>query len=388
MKATGGAVAREVRIGIIGGGLMGRELMALVGRWPVLVDHPVRPIVTALADPSPSAQAWFESAGVSTVTDDYQRLLSDPDIDVLYIAVPHHLHEKIYLDAIGAGKDFLGEKPFGIDLPSANRIVAAIDSSSVFVRVSSEMPFFPGAQRAYEYAQSGALGEIIEVRAGLLHSSDVNRDKPINWKRQRKYCGEIGVMGDLGMHVAHLPLRLDWVPKSVYALLDDIVPTRKNAEGQDLLADTFDNATLSMKVATARTDGRSFPMQWETKRIAPGHSNSWYFEALGMDGGVRFNTRTPTTHQIYSIVEGEQRWSEIQPGYRSVWPTVTGAIFEFGFTDALLQMWATFLAEREGALGVGFGTATVHEARASHKVFAAALGSHASNAAVEVDIVG
>ena len=388
MKATNGAAGREVRIGIIGGGLMGRELMALVGRWPVLVDHPVRPRITALADPSPSAQAWFKGAGVSTITDDYQRLLSDPDIDVLYIAVPHHLHEKIYLDAVEAGKDFLGEKPFGIDLASAKRIVAAIDSSSVFVRVSSEMPFFPGAQRAYEYVRSGALGEIVEVRAGLLHSSDVNRDKPINWKRQRKYCGEIGVMGDLGMHVAHLPLRLGWAPKSVYALLDDIVPIRKNAEGQDLSADTFDNATLSMKVATTRRDGRSFPMQWETKRIAPGNSNSWYFEALGMDGGVRFNTRTPTTLQIYSIFDGEQRWSEIQPGYRSVWPTFTGAIFEFGFADALLQMWATFLAEREHALGTGFGTATVHEALASHEVFAAALGSHASNAGVEVDIVG
>ena len=388
MKATDGGASREVRIGIIGGGLMGRELMALVGRWPVLVDHPVRPRITALADPSPSAQAWFKGAGVSTITDDYQRLLSDPDIDVLYIAVPHHLHERIYLDAVEAGKDFLGEKPFGIDLASAKRITGAIDSSSVFVRVSSEMPFFPGAQRAYEYVRSGALGEIVEVRAGLLHSSDVNRDKPINWKRQRKYCGEIGVMGDLGMHVAHLPLRLGWAPISVYALLDDIVPTRKNAEGQEVSADTFDNATLSMKVATLRRDGRSFPMQWETKRIAPGNSNSWYFEALGMDGGVRFNTRTPTTLQMYSIVDGEQRWSEIQPGYRSVWPTFTGAIFEFGFADALLQMWATFLAEREGALDSGFGTATVHEALASHEVFAAALGSHASNAGVEVDIVG
>ena len=55
----------------------------------------------------------------ATLTGDRRRLLEDPDIDVLYLAVPHHLHEELYLDAIAAGKDFLGEKPFGIDLAAA-----------------------------------------------------------------------------------------------------------------------------------------------------------------------------------------------------------------------------------------------------------------------------
>jgi len=380
-------VQRQVRIGIIGGGLMGRELMALAGRWPALLDHPVKPKITALADPSPAARSWFEGAGVGKVTDDYRRVLSDPDVDVLYIAVPHHLHESIYLDAVAAGKDFLGEKPFGIDLASARRIGAAVSASGQFVRVSSEMPFFPGAQRAYEFVKDGSLGEIVEVRAGFLHSSDIDRQKPINWKRQREFCGAIGVLGDLGMHVAHIPLRLGWRPASVYALLDDIVLTRKGADGLDALCDTFENATLAMRVPTARTDGRGFPMHWETKRIAPGQSNTWYFEALGMDGGVRFSTRAPASYQVFSLNEGVQRWSEIQPGFRSVWPAITGAIFEFGFPDALLQMWASFLAEREGELSGRFGTATVDEALISHDIFAAALESHSTGAATRLRIV-
>jgi predicted dehydrogenase len=385
MSRTNSKVAR---IGIIGGGLMGRELMALVGRWPILVSHPVRPVVVAVADPSPSARQWFEDAGVGKVTDDHRNLLTDEDIDVLYIAVPHHLHERIYLDAIDAGKDFLGEKPFGIDLASAHRIADAIDSSTVFARVSSEMPFFPGAQRAFEYAQSGSLGEVIEVSAGFLHSSDIDRTKVINWKRQKQFCGDIGVMGDLGMHVAHLPLRLGWNPTSVFAHLDNLVTVRKDSEGREIPCDTFDNSILLLRVPTGRSDGRAFPMRWETKRIAPGQSNSWYFEALGMDGGVRFSTRAPAVYQAYSLVNGEQRWSEIQPGYRSVWPTFTGAIFEFGFPDALLQMWAAFLAERDGALGTRFGTATVREAVDAHKVFSAALASNTSNSAMPVDIIG
>jgi predicted dehydrogenase len=372
-------MTEPVRIGVVGGGLMGRELLALTRRWTALVDHPSRPEVVALADPAPAVQEWWTAAGVETVTDDYRRLLDDPGIDVLYLAVPHDLHERLYLDAVAAGKDFLGEKPFGIDLAAAERIVAAVEASSSFVRVSSELPFFPGAQRTAALVEGGLLGEVLEVRSGLLHSSDLDRDKPLNWKRRQATCGELGVMGDLGMHAAHLPLRLGWTPSTVYALLDDVVRTRPGPDGAPLPCDTWDNAVLALTVDTDR--GR-FPMLWETKRIAPGESNTWYFEAYGMDGGVRFSTRSPQTLQRFGLVDGEQAWSEVQPGHRSVWPTVTGAIFEFGFPDALLQMWAVFLAERAGRLGDRFGCATPHEALVSHRVFAAALTSHHSGAAV------
>ena len=329
--------------------------------------------MVALADPAAAVQQWWREAGVAVITDDYRRLLDDPDIDVVYLAVPHDLHERIYLDTVAAGKDFLGEKPFGIDLAAAERIVSALDASSAFVRVSSELPFFPGAQRAVELVRDGLLGEVLEVRSGLLHSSDLDRAKPINWKRRAATCGEIGVMGDLGMHAAHVPLRLGWQPHTVFALLDDVVRTRPGPDGQPVPCDTFDNALLALRV---ESPGRRFPMLWETKRIAPGQRNTWFFEALGMDGGVRFSTRSPQVLQRFGILDGEQTWSEVQPGHRSVWPTVTGDIFEFGFPDALLQMWATFLAERAGLLGDRFGTATPHEALAAHRVFAAALRSH------------
>ena len=194
---------------------MGRELAAAIGRWAALSDHPVQPRLEAVCDPSAEALAWFERIGtVRTLTDDRRRLLEDPGLDVLYLAVPHHLHEELYLDAIAAGKDFLGEKPFGIDLAAARRIVAALrERPDVFARCSSEMPYFPGAQLAYEQIRSGALGQMIEARHAFLHSSDLDRGKPINWKRQARFCGEIGVMGDLGMHVVHLPLRLGWRPR-------------------------------------------------------------------------------------------------------------------------------------------------------------------------------
>ena len=376
---------RPVRIGIVGGGLMGRELAALCGRWLHLADHPVKPEVVAVADPNPAARDWFRSVPtVTTFADDWRQLVDDDSIDVLYLAVPHNLHEELYIAAASAGRDFLGEKPFGIDLAAAERIVAAVESSDAFVRVSSEMPFFPGAMRAFSYAASGALGDIIDVRSQFAHSSDIDRTKPSNWKRRSETCGEIGVMGDLGMHVAHVPLRLGYLPSSVYALLDDIVTTRPTADGGSVPCDTWDNALLACRVP-ASDSSRGFSMLWETRRIAPGQMNSWSFEALGMDGGVRFSTRNPTTLDRFTRRDGEQVWEQVQPGNISGWPMISGGIFEFGFADALLQMWASYLAEREGFLGAGFGTATPREALDSHRVFAAAVRSQSSGRAEPLD---
>lgn len=125
-------------------------------------------------------------------------------------------------------------------------------------------------------------------------------------------------------------------------------------------------------------------MLWETRRIAPGQMNTWWFEALGMDGGVRFSTRSPAVLERFAVRDREQVWEQVQPGHASVWPTITGGIFEFGFPDALLQMWAAYLAEREGALGDRFGCATPTEALAAHEVFDAARRSDASGAAEHV----
>ncbi len=98
---------RPVRLGVLGAGLMGRELVGVCGRWDLLVDHPVRPEVVAVADPAPAARAWFEQVpSVETLTDDWRRVVEDDSLDALYIAVPHHLHEEIYVAAAAAEQNF------------------------------------------------------------------------------------------------------------------------------------------------------------------------------------------------------------------------------------------------------------------------------------------
>lgn len=371
---------QTVNVAIVGGGLMGREIAAALQRWPALIDHPVRPRLTAVCDVNPAAMTWFDQIDtVTTKVTDYRDLLGDPGIDVLYVAVRHDLHEQIYTDVINAGQDLLAEKPFGIDGAAAQAITAAIAAHpESFVRCSSEMPFYPGAQWAAEYVRSGALGTIIEARNAFLHSSDQDVHKGINWKRQIATCGEAGVLNDLGMHTWHLPLRLGWAPERVYGVLQNIVTSRPGPDGTPVPCDTWDNATLH---SWSRHDGQEFPLTTQTKRIDPGQKNTWAFEAIGLDGGVRFSTKNPKAVEVFGVrdipgIGREQVWHQLDVGSQSVWPTVTGGIFETGFSDSILQMWAAFLAERAGELGNRFGTVRPEEAALTHEIFRAAMTSH------------
>ena len=360
---------------------MGREVASALARWFVLENFPVQAELTAVCDLAEKQREWFRQVPtVKLLTADYHELLASAEVDVVYVAVPHNLHEAIYLDVLKAGKDLFAEKPFGLDLPAARAIAAAAESSGRFVRCSSEFPFLPGAQRAFQFAREGKLGRLLEVRSGFHHSSDLDPTKAVNWKRQVKTCGEIGVMGDLGMHAVHVPFRIGWKPRRVYAQLQKIYHERPDGKGGMAPCDTWDNALLHTEVDF---EGSEVPVRFEMKRLAPGETNTWFIEILGTDGGVKFSTKEPKT--LWTFQRGkEQSWLRTDLGFHGPFPTITGGIFEPGFPDCFLQMWAAYLAERAGALDGKFGCVTPCEAVLSHEVFAAALKSHAEKRAVDL----
>jgi predicted dehydrogenase len=361
---------RPVGIGIVGGGLMGREVASALTRWRALTDVTVEPRLVGVADVNPAALEWFDD-GRTLLTLDYRELLDRTEVEVLYVAVPHKLHGKIYGEVLEAGKDLLAEKPFGIDLAAAEQIASTAQSTKRFVRCSSEFPFLPGAQRAIQVAQSGQAGRVLEVTSGYRHSSDLDPTKIANWKRQNASCGEIGVLGDLGMHVCHVPLRLGWVPTRLFAQLQKGYPERPGGKGGTAVCDTWDNALLH---TWTEIGGYEVPMRLEMKRMAPGATNTWFLEVLGTEGGVHFSTAEPKTLWLFERSQ-EQFWKRTDLGFQMPFKTITGGIFEVGFPDLIQQMWAAFLMEREGALGGRFGCATPAEAVQSQRIFAAALAS-------------
>ncbi|MBW3631111.1 MAG: chemotaxis protein CheW, partial [Gemmatimonadetes bacterium] len=84
---------KTVRVGVIGGGLMGREVASALGRWFALEDYPVRLELVAVCDLQETLLDWFRKVPtVRQLTREYAELLGNPEVDVVYVAVPHDLH--------------------------------------------------------------------------------------------------------------------------------------------------------------------------------------------------------------------------------------------------------------------------------------------------------
>jgi predicted dehydrogenase len=107
-------MATEIRFGIVGLGLMGREFASAAARWIHLTNLDVRPVIVAACDSNTKAFDWFKASipTLDFVTTDYRELLARQDVDAIYCAVPHNLHADFYCDIIRSGKHLLGEKPF------------------------------------------------------------------------------------------------------------------------------------------------------------------------------------------------------------------------------------------------------------------------------------
>ena len=379
---------RTVKFGLIGCGLMGREFAGAAARWCHLPDLDVRPEIVAICSRTAASFPWFRRnfPSVRQATHDYRELLANPEVEAVYAAVPHNLHREVYCAAIEAGKHLMGEKPFGIDLPACEAIVACARAHpNVFVRCASQFPFFPAVQRLCGLIETGRIGRVIEVNTGFLHSSDLDPDKPINWKRRVEFNGEYGVMGDLGMHACHVAFRAGWTPRNVRAVLSDLVKDRPDGKGGRAPCRTWDNAVLLCETTEA-SGVDPFPWTIRTHRIAPGQKNNWYIEVLGTRCSARWSSAHADLLEVLEYDGGEQVWGQIQTGHETTYKTVTGGIFQFGVPDSILQMWAAFLYELAHGkpLQKFAGCLTPDEALQGHRLFTAALASHREGRVVAV----
>lgn len=378
---------KRIRFGIIGLGLMGKEFASAVARWCHLNTTAPQPELTAVCDTHPAALDWFRTnvPSLKLAVADYHELLASREVDAVYCAIPHNLHAQVYTDILNAGKHLLGEKPFGIDQRANAAILETIrQHPERVVRCSSEFPYFPACKRLIEWLRAGSYGRLIEVRSGFHHSSDMDQTKPINWKRRAAINGEYGCMGDLGMHTQHVPFRLGWKPLSVYADLQKLVTHRPDGQGQLVPCDTWDNALLLCQARDPKTD-TPFTLHLETRRMAPGATNTWYLEVYGTAGSAKFSTADTKAFMVLETKGKEQGWIRLETGAQSFLPSITGGIFEFGFSDAFQQMIGAFCEEfADGGSRHPFGNVTPEETAWSHALLTAALTSHKTQRSVAI----
>ena len=121
----------------------------------------------------------------------------------------------------------------------------------------------------------------------------------------------------------------------------------------------------------------------ELNPLSPVRIN-WLQKRLTLLIFVRWSSSSTDILEVMRVAAGEQLWQQIQMGHETAFKTVTGGIFQFGFTDSILQMWAAFLYELEHGDPISkfAGCVTPDEAAMSHRLFTAALASERDNSTV------
>lgn len=96
---------------------------------------------------------------------DYEGAVTHPEVDAVYNALPHHLHEEWTIRCAEEGKAILCEKPFTLDAESAERALAAVKEHGVFFMEAFMWRCYPQTDFIREKLADGTLGKLLHVSA-------------------------------------------------------------------------------------------------------------------------------------------------------------------------------------------------------------------------------
>jgi predicted dehydrogenase len=123
-------------------------------------------LVTAVGSRNEArAGAFAHEFGIEAAHGDYESLVSDPDVDVVYIATPHSEHKANALLAIAAGKHVLVEKPITRNAAEARGVFDAAREAGVFAMEAMWSSFLPHIRELKAAVGRGEIGEVVGVAA-------------------------------------------------------------------------------------------------------------------------------------------------------------------------------------------------------------------------------
>ena len=144
-------------------GVMGVAAIAVKKVIPAM-QSATHAVVTAIASRDlAKAQGAAKSLGIAKAYGSYNELLADPDIDAIYNPLPNHLHAPWSIRAAEAGKHVLCEKPIGLNVMDARKLMAARDRSGVKIGEAFMIVTHPQWIRVMELVGSGAIGELRSI---------------------------------------------------------------------------------------------------------------------------------------------------------------------------------------------------------------------------------
>jgi len=243
-------VTDTIRLGLVGCGWAAGEIVRASATLPSLK------IVTAYDSDTSRASALAAKAG-ARVAPSLDALLADPNIDTVYVGIPHVLLAPTVEAALNAGKHVLAEKPLALDVATARRLGAFADSKRLKLAVFFELRRAGTVERARELVQSGAIGTPRFVRLRTLIDKRRNyygEPGAPNWRASLSQAGG----GVLLMNSIHQLDSLRYITGLDYTRATGALATfTATAEVEDTVSATLtlDNGGLLSLAANAHSPG-------------------------------------------------------------------------------------------------------------------------------------
>ena len=152
-------MAERIRWGILGLGSIAR---AFATGLKALPDAKLMAIGSRTKE---KADGFGQEFNVPHRHGSYEKLVNDPDVDVIYVATPHSHHKSCSLLCLGAGKAVLCEKPFTVNAEEAEELVRLARERKLFLMEAMWTRFFPLMFRLRELLHDGVIGEVRMLQA-------------------------------------------------------------------------------------------------------------------------------------------------------------------------------------------------------------------------------
>jgi predicted dehydrogenase len=313
------------KIGLLGGaGIAGAAV-----RLPVRRRDDV--VVAAVASRSAS-RAYADKNGIERAYDTYEELLADPDVDLVYNALPPSMHADWTIAALRAGKDVLCEKPFTMNAAQARRVVSAAADTGRRVIEAFHDHYHPLSFAVREIVASGALGSISSAEAVFNGSNPY----VAGTLRHEPDLGG-GALMDLGCYPVH------WV-RSLFAgtPVVDAASATLNPSGADLSirAELTFPDDVAVVVSASMVEGIQLKSALVVTGsrgtltvdniVFPSNGHSIRLELDGVPYVTTVAGRTTYDHQLSAMLDGLRTGTRLPTeGYDSIGTmTVIDAIYE------------------------------------------------------------
>ncbi|MEO8243110.1 MAG: Gfo/Idh/MocA family oxidoreductase [bacterium] len=210
-----------LRVGLIGTGRIS-DLHAIE-----YLQNPDARIVALCDRNTAQAQEKARAWGIPDVAveADLDAFLARPDIDLVEILLPHHLHLPVALKAMAAGKIISLQKPMCLDLAEADQLVAAAEAYDRPVKIFENFIFYPPVLKARALIDAGAIGTPLSIRIKSNPARSATAwEVPAAanaWRQEKGHAGGGPLVFDDGHHKFALAWHFMGNPSEVHAFIGD-----------------------------------------------------------------------------------------------------------------------------------------------------------------------